>query len=182
MTTRLTPRKGRKILAMEKLRAKLKKQGGFTLVEMLIVVAIIAILIAVSIPMVSSALDKAKDATDAANERGAKAEIVLMYLNQTGGMSGAGAKTLNFTNTIGTDTTASQWLCYDAARGTFEDDATNVTNYAKCSMHAATSGNEMYIWAAISKDGSNVYMAWSKAKPSAAGTSADLHSLGYATP
>ena len=31
---------------MEKLRAKLKNQGGFTLVEMLIVVAIIAILIA----------------------------------------------------------------------------------------------------------------------------------------
>ena len=36
---------------MNNLKAKLKKQGGFTLIEMLIVVAIIAILIAVSIPL-----------------------------------------------------------------------------------------------------------------------------------
>ena len=37
---------------LNKLKAKLKKQGGFTLIEMLIVVAIIAILIAISIPLV----------------------------------------------------------------------------------------------------------------------------------
>ncbi len=65
---------------MEKLQKKLKKQGGFTLVEMLIVVAIIAILIAVSIPMVSGALDKARQATDAANVRAAKAEAAVQYL------------------------------------------------------------------------------------------------------
>ncbi len=52
----------------EKLSAKLKKQGGFTLVEMLIVVASIAILIAISIPMVTSSLDEAKKATDDANK------------------------------------------------------------------------------------------------------------------
>lgn len=65
---------------MEKLQKKLKKQGGFTLVEMLIVVAIIAILIAVSIPMVGGALDKARQATDAANVRAAKAEAAVQYL------------------------------------------------------------------------------------------------------
>lgn len=56
---------------MQILKAKLKKQGGFTLVEMLIVVAIIAILIAISIPLVNSALEKARDATDDANYRSA---------------------------------------------------------------------------------------------------------------
>ena len=57
---------------MNKLKAKLKNQGGFTLVEMLIVVAVIAVLVAVSIPMVSSALDRVRCTTDAANERSAK--------------------------------------------------------------------------------------------------------------
>ena len=54
-----------------KLKAKLKNQGGFTLVEMLIVVAIIAILIAVSIPMINSSLEKAREAVDDANARDA---------------------------------------------------------------------------------------------------------------
>lgn len=53
----------------ERLSAKLSKNGGFTLVEMLIVVAIIAILIMVSIPMIGANLDKARMAVDDANER-----------------------------------------------------------------------------------------------------------------
>ncbi len=56
----------------QKLSKKLKKTGGFTLIEMLIVVAIIAILVAVSIPMVNSSLEKAREATDEANLRAAK--------------------------------------------------------------------------------------------------------------
>lgn len=64
----------------EKLNAKLSKNGGFTLIEMLIVVAIIAILIAVSIPLVSSALDKAREATDDANERSALSLGTIYYL------------------------------------------------------------------------------------------------------
>ncbi len=56
---------------MKNLKAKLRRDGGFTLVEMLIVVAIIAILVAVSIPMVSSSLEKAREAVDRANARDA---------------------------------------------------------------------------------------------------------------
>ena len=65
---------------MKNLKAKLRKNGGFTLIEMLIVVAIIAILIAVSIPLVGNALEKARDATDQANERAAKAEALIIYM------------------------------------------------------------------------------------------------------
>lgn len=56
---------------MNNLKSKLKKQGGFTLIEMLIVVAIIAILIAIAIPMVNRALESAREATDEANMRAA---------------------------------------------------------------------------------------------------------------
>ena len=59
---------------------KLNKKGGFTLVEMLIVLAIIAILIAVSIPLINSSLEKAREATDAANVRAAKAEGAIVFL------------------------------------------------------------------------------------------------------
>lgn len=70
----------------EKLNAKLSKNGGFTLVEMLIVVAIIAILVAVSMPLVGTALESARQATDSANERAAKMAIVSAYLGNDSGI------------------------------------------------------------------------------------------------
>ena len=49
---------------------------GFTLMEMLIVIAIIVVLVAISIPTFSGSLDKANAATDAANFRAAKAVVI----------------------------------------------------------------------------------------------------------
>ena len=66
---------------MEQLKAKLKKQGGFTMVELLIVVAIIAILVAVSIPMMNNALERSRHAVDQANVRDAIALVSVEYMS-----------------------------------------------------------------------------------------------------
>ena len=48
---------------------------GFTLMEMLIVIAIIAVLIAIAIPVFSSQLEKTREATDLTNVRSAYAQV-----------------------------------------------------------------------------------------------------------
>ncbi|MBR4670433.1 MAG: type II secretion system protein [Butyrivibrio sp.] len=56
------------------------KRKGFTLAELLIVVAIIAVLVAVAIPVFTAQLNKAKFATDLANARAQYAVISADYL------------------------------------------------------------------------------------------------------
>ncbi len=53
---------------------------GFTLAELLIVVAIIAVLVAIAIPIFTSQLEKSREATDLANIRSGYAEVVTAYL------------------------------------------------------------------------------------------------------
>ncbi len=59
---------------------KKRNQKGFTIMEMLIVVAIIAILVAIAIPTFNSALTKSKEAADVANLRAAYAEVMMAYM------------------------------------------------------------------------------------------------------
>ena len=66
---------------MKTLVNKMKNKKGFTLMEMLIVVAIMVILVAVSIPVFTSKLDQAKEATDAANMRAAKSVMLTAYMS-----------------------------------------------------------------------------------------------------
>lgn len=56
------------------------KNKGFTLAELLIVVAIIAVLVAISIPIFSKQLEKSRDATSVANIRSAYAEAQAEYI------------------------------------------------------------------------------------------------------
>ncbi len=63
---------------------KKNNNKGFTLMEMLIVVAIIAVLVAIAIPVFTNQLEKAREATDAANIRSAYAEVMATALTDTG--------------------------------------------------------------------------------------------------
>lgn len=53
-----------------------KDHSGFTLMEMLIVVAMIAVLVAISIPTFTNILEKSRESTDLANVRSAYAEVL----------------------------------------------------------------------------------------------------------
>ena len=63
---------------------KFTNKKGFTLMEMMIVIAIIAVLVAIAIPTFSGQIEKANQATDAANCRAAYAEAVLNALENDG--------------------------------------------------------------------------------------------------
>lgn len=60
----------------------MKQRKGFTLAELLIVVAIIAVLVVISIPIFSSQLEKARDATSIANIRNAYAQAQTIALTE----------------------------------------------------------------------------------------------------
>ena len=66
---------------------KKNNKKGFTLAELLIVVAIIAVLTAIAIPVFTTQLEKSREATDLANVRSAYAELVSAYLTDGGAQS-----------------------------------------------------------------------------------------------
>lgn len=118
------------------LQTKLNKKG-FTLAELLVVVAIIAILVAVSIPIFTGKLNEARENTDQANARAAKAAAVTEYLQAEEKQSGA------YTG------------YYDAKDGKMVDAANKVTPYGKASKH-----KEGLVKITISENGKAVDATW----------------------
>ena len=97
---------------------KLKKnKKGFTLAELLIVVAIIGVLVAISIPIFTSQLEKSRDAVSVANMRTAYAEAQTLELTATKNGDKADKATYAKTATGSTVTVADV-----AFKGTKKDD------------------------------------------------------------
>ena len=113
---------------------KMRNKKGFTLMELLIVVAIIAILVAVSIPVFTSQLEKAREETDIANMRAAKGVAVSTYL--------AGDTSLTAINstTAGVEAGKRFAAYYDAVGGKLVKDAPT----AKYGKGTSTDGGGKY--------------------------------------
>ncbi len=94
---------------VQSLKAKKNSKKGFTLMEMLIVVAIIGVLVAISIPVFTAKLTDARKAADDANMRTAKAVYAVYQLNASSSSSDSG---------LGT---AGPYY-FDASTGKFTDD------------------------------------------------------------
>ena len=78
------------------MKKTLRNKKGFTLAELLIVVAIIAVLVAIAIPIFTTQLEKSRDAVTVANLRSAYAEasaLVLTEPDSTDATSGNATKT-----------------------------------------------------------------------------------------
>lgn len=129
------------------LQKVLKDKKGFTLAELLIVVAIIAILVAVSIPIFTSQLNNSKAKTDEANERAAKAAAVAAFFD------------------LPETPTADVVYNYDAEAGKVyinsDKEATAIESYGKTNGHSGC-----IVQITISKDGTVAEPKWVTGKAS----------------
>lgn len=112
---------------------KLHNQKGFTMAELLIVVAIIAVLVAVAIPVFNKKLEKAREAYDIATMRQAASAAIDLYY------AGVHDETSAHSNGMGwwppgsnsTADNCNAFGAYNPATGKFEDDKAKVKAYGK---------------------------------------------------
>ncbi len=90
---------------MKNLMRRMRDKKGFTLAELLIVVAIIGVLVAIAIPVFTSQLEKAREATDEANIRALYAETTAAVLSgATSATTTINGATLTVSTTSGVTT------------------------------------------------------------------------------
>jgi len=108
---------------MRSLRALNKRTGSrkaFTLAELLIVVAIIAVLVGISIPIFNAQLEKSREATDIANMRAAKSATVDLYYSEVFDPNNMSvAENLGFTWYPEGNGLYTAWAVYDPNTGGF---------------------------------------------------------------
>ena len=124
----------------------MKNRKGFTLAELLIVVAIIGVLVAVSIPIFIAQLDKAKIATNKANMRAARASASVQFYEDLGdgNLGGVACAYYKYDITTGTITESSY---SSEGGGTAAGDSAG----RKCRESGAKNGIYQYIMVYVSE-------------------------------
>ena len=117
---------------------KLQNKKGFTLMEMLIVVAVIAVLVAIAIPVFNGALTKSKEAADVANVRATYAEWQTAMLTEN--TKAPADKDAFLKGPAGTDTLTLNYLDkLTVANGTITYTASKLTD-------AANADSKTFTW------------------------------------
>ena len=119
---------------------KLTNKKGFTLMEMLIVVAIIAVLVAIAIPTFNGALTKSKESADVANIRAYYAQLQIEAIdNITTAKSAAtnGAAFVTEMEGKGYQVNFDDKVTYTPSTGVIEYSATKIT---------AADGTNKFTW------------------------------------
>ncbi len=103
-----------------KTNKRIRGRSAFTLAELLIVLAIIGVLVAVSIPIFNMQLEKSREATDIANMRAAKAAAIDLYYAGITDQKTANSYGLYWYNYNASNPKAGNiWGVYDAETGKF---------------------------------------------------------------
>ena len=155
---------------------------GFTLAELLIVVAIIAVLVAISIPIFSKQLEKSRESTDLANLRNAYAEAACAAMTGEFTVTNAnGDRTITYywdgqgyaKDASGRNVTGA--FCYDpgkgllysfsgvtgCGRGTAVDGGTKATFFGKGEYRGDVNFKGASIAVYFENDGTiSVYYCW----------------------
>ena len=131
---------------MKEMMKKVKeRREGFTMAELLIVVAIIAVLVAIAIPVFNSQLEKSRQGADAANCRAVYAEAMVNFMDSS-------AATKTGTATTDNVMQSASWDKLDASTKIGESALTDISKTKNATMTCTiTEGNDGAItvtWAA----------------------------------
>lgn len=127
-----------------------KNEKGFTLAELLIVVAIIGVLVAISIPIFTAQLEKAREATDKANIRNAYAIASAAALTEEEWTTATPTKDNTFTE-----------YTYTPGKNGGDDSTWAIT--VKATQKSTTNGTD----------------GWADGKPNIGGISVDASTVSY---
>lgn len=146
---------------MNRLRELLRKRQGFTLIELMMVIAVIGILAAVLIPKIGSTKDSAKNSGVESNARQVEAQIngiIARYKNDSTKFQ---SKLIDAINSDGTATTADSGDIqnpFDTSKygaGTGTDNAVQVTDTTAAPVDG-TATAKGFVHVDVNESGNNV--------------------------